>query len=103
MPDSSRSRAVAPEPLPDDYLDKVAEGQHEDVINILHSIKADNAAVYLAKLPNRGWVPNLPDDVMFEGPTRAAAAGLMLTAQPPLPSGVAGTLATRFHWVEIAV
>ncbi len=37
----------------------------------------------------RGWTPEL-----------ANAEGLRHIAQPPLPGGPAGTLATRYQWVE---
>ncbi len=95
--------AFSPDPLPDDYLEKVAGGHREDVIDIVHSIRADDGAIYSANLPNRSWVPNLPDDAIVEGPTVATAAGLRPIAQPPLSPGLAGTLATRFQWVEATV
>ncbi len=33
----------------------------------------------------------------------ATSAGLRPLAQPPLSSGLLGTLATRFQWVEVTV
>jgi len=98
-----QEEAISPDPLPGDYLEKVKGGHREDVIDIIYSIRADDGAVYSANLPNRGWVPNLPDEVIVEGPTMATAAGLRPIAQPPLSPGIAGTLATRFQWVETVV
>jgi len=98
-----QEEANSPDSLPSDYLEKVAGGHREDVIGIIYSIRADDGAIYSANLPNRGWVPNLPDDVIVEGPTIATAAGLRPIGQPPLSPGVAGTLATRFQWVETVV
>jgi len=98
-----QEEAFSPNPLPSDYLEKVADGHREDVVPIVCSIRADDGAVYSANLPNHGWVPNLPGDAIIEGPTVATAAGLRPIAQPPLSPGVAGTLATRFQWVETVV
>jgi len=98
-----QEEALSPGPLPSDYLEKVAGGHREDVIDIIYSIRADDGTVYSANLPNRGWVPNLPEDVIIEGPTMATAAGLRPIAQPPLSAGILGTLATRFQWVETVV
>lgn len=98
-----QQEALSADPLPADYLDKVAGGHREDAIDITYSIRADDGAVYSANLPNRGWVAGLPDDVIIEGPTMATAAGLRPIGQPPLSAGILGTLATRFQWVETVV
>ena len=94
-----RERALSPDPLPDTYLASVS-GEHEQVTNIIASIRQDTGEVYSANLPNRGQVPNLPADVVIECPAVADAAGLKPIVQPPLSPGLAGTLATRFQWVE---
>ena len=94
--------AFSREPLPNEYLDRGA-GEHEQVIEIIDSIRRNAGRVYSANLPNRGHVPNLPRDAVVESPAIADAAGVRPIAQPPLPAGVAGTLATRFAWVETTV
>ena len=48
-------------------------------------------------------MPNLPPEAVIEGPAIATAAGLKAIVQPPLAPGLAGTLATRFQWVETVV
>ena len=53
--------------------------------------------------PNQGQVPNLPLGSIVEGPAVATTSGVRAIAQPPLPPGLAGTLATRFQWVETVV
>jgi alpha-galactosidase len=73
------------------------------VLEIIESIRKDDGAVYSANLPNTGQVPNLPQGAVLESPAVATAAGLRPIAQPPLPSGIAGTLATRLQWVETTV
>lgn len=97
-----QEEAFSPDPLPSDYLDRL--GSHrEHVIDIIYSIRADDGVVYSVNLANRGQVPDLPRDVVVEGPAAATADGLRPIAQPPLSAGIMGTLATRFQWVEATV
>lgn len=100
--ESMREDARSKEPLPPDYFKDVT-GEHERVLEIIESIRKDDGAVYSANLPNTGQVPNLPGLAVLESPALATAAGLRPIAQPPLPSGLAGTLATRLQWVETTV
>jgi alpha-galactosidase len=48
-------------------------------------------------------VPNLPLEAVVESPAVATGGGIKAIAQRPLPSGIAGTLATRLAWVEAVV
>lgn len=89
-------------PLPDDYFASTS-GEHEQVIDIIDSIRTDAGRVYSANLPNTGQVPNLPRDTMLESPAVADASGLRPIVQPPLAPGLVGTLATRLAWVETVV
>lgn len=98
-----QEEALSPDPLPADYFEKVAGGDREDVVDIFHSMRADDGAVYSANLPNRGRIPELPDECVIEAPAVATAAGMRPLAQPPLSPGLLGTLATRFQWVEATV
>jgi alpha-galactosidase len=94
--------AQAAGPLPDDYLERIG-GEHEQVIDIVQSIRTDAGRIYSANLPNTGQVPNLPPDAIVESPAIADAQGLRPIAQPPLPAALVGTLATRYAWVETIV
>jgi alpha-galactosidase len=94
--------ALAPGPLPPDYFDRLS-GEHEQVLDIIDSIRNDAGRLYSANLPNTGQVPNLPIGAIVEGPAVADGEGLRAIAQPPLPAAVAGTLATRYQWVETVV
>lgn len=94
--------AESPAPLPADYFDKIG-GEHEQVTEIIESIRHDRGTVFSANLPNRGQIPNLPAEAVVECPAVADAAGLRPLLQPPLPAGIAGTLATRLQWVETVV
>jgi alpha-galactosidase len=96
-----KEKALSKQPLPSDYFDTIAgEGEHEQCIDIIESIRQDKGEVFSANLPNSGQAPNLPPEAVLEAPTMATAAGMKPIAQPPLPSGVAGTLASRLGWVE---
>ena len=94
--------ALSDQALPTDYLERLS-GEHEQVIDIIQSIRNESEEVYSVNLPNTGQVPNLPADVIVESPAIADGAGLRPIAQPALPAGLVGTLATRFQWVETAV
>jgi len=94
--------ARAEGPLSNDYFDQIS-GEHEQVTDIITSIRNDTRDIYSANLPNAGQVPNLPRDAVIECPCVADAAGLRPISQPALASGLAGTLATRFQWVETVV
>jgi len=97
-----KEHAFSPDPLPDDYFDKIS-GEHEQVTDIIESIRADAGNVFSANLPNRGQIPNLPAEAIVECPAIADATGLHAIDQEPLAPGLAGTLATRFQWAETVV
>lgn len=97
-----REMAASPDPLPADYFQRLS-GEHEQVIEIIEGIRQGSGRVYSANLPNRGQVPNLPIDSVIECPAKATASGLVPIDLPPLSPGIAGTLATRFAWVETIV
>ena len=99
---SMQEHAFAPGPLPPDYFAHIG-GEHEQVIDIIDSIRCERGKVYSANLPNSGQVPNLPLGAVIEAPAIATGEGLKALMQPALPAGMAGTLATRFQWVETVV
>jgi alpha-galactosidase len=95
-------QALSPGPLSADYFTRIG-GEHEQVLDIVSSIRRDTGDIYSANLPNQGQVPNLPLGAVIEGPAVATTSGVRAIAQAPLPPGLAGTLATRFQWVETVV
>jgi len=97
-----QEEAFSPEPLGEDYFRRIG-GEHEQVVDIIDSIRTDAARTYSANLPNRGQVPNLPYDCVVESPAIADASGMHPIALGPVPAGLAGSLATRFQWVETLV
>jgi alpha-galactosidase len=88
--------------LPGDYLERIG-GEHEQVIDIVASIRGDIGRIYSANLPNTGQAPNLPPLAIVEGPAIADAQGVRAIAQPPLATALAGALASRYAWVETIV
>ena len=94
--------ANAPGPLPKDFFERIG-GEHEQVIEIVEAIRRGTGARYSVNLPNRGQAPNLPAEAIVESPAVAERGGLRPLPLPPMPSGLAGTLATRFQWVETVV
>jgi alpha-galactosidase len=97
-----RQDAAGPQPLTEEYFKKLG-GEHEQAIEIIRSIRQGLTRLYSANLPNTGQAPNLPMQAVIESPAVTTVKGLSPIALPPLPTGVAGTLATRFQWVEAVV
>ena len=97
-----REIALSDKPLDEAFFERIG-GEHEQVMAIIESIRTNAGRVYSANLPNTGQVPNLPPEAIVESPAIADNRGLTPIPQPPLSSGVAGTLASRFAWVETVV
>ena len=95
-------QAHSPDPLGDDHFERFS-GEHERVLEIIHCLRNSVTRVFHANLPNTGQVANLPADAVIESPAVADGGGLRALVQKPLPVGIAGTLATRFLWVETVV
>jgi alpha-galactosidase len=70
-----QARARGDEPL-DERFFRRSVGEHEQLLDILRSIEFDERRVFPANLPNRGAVPNLPDEAILEIPVVATAGGL---------------------------
>ena len=100
--DEMKALALSPDPLPESFLGKIG-GEHEQVIEIIESIRSDAGREFNANLPNTGQIPNLPDDIVVECPAIANSKGLQARQTRPLSSGIAGTLGSRFQCVEITV
>jgi alpha-galactosidase len=97
-----RAMAFDPQPMDPATIER-GEGEHEQVMDIIDSIRQDRNLIFSANLPNTGQVSNLPQGVIVESPCVANAEGLRPVTLGSLPSGVAGTLATRYQWVETIV
>ncbi|HHW47969.1 MAG TPA: hypothetical protein GXX14_05045 [Clostridiaceae bacterium] len=68
--------AQSDDPLPSNFFDKF-EGEHEQLIDIIHSIENDEKKVFSVNMPNNGVLPNLPYDSILEMPAAATASGMV--------------------------
>lgn len=98
-----REAAFSPDPLGEDYFDEGISGEYAQVTDIIAGIRDDASKVYSANLPNQGQIPNLPSAIIVECPCLTDGNGLRPIVQPPMDAALAGTLATRFQWVETVV
>lgn len=94
--------ALDPRPLARDYFQR-AEGDHELVMDIIRAIREDREYLVSANLPNTVQAPNLPSTAIIEAPAVTKNGMLQALPQEPLSSAIAGTLATRYQWVETIV
>ena len=70
-----QARARGEEPLDEGFFQR-SIGEHEQLLDVLRSIESDERRMFPANLPNRGAVPNLPDEAILEMPVVATAGGL---------------------------
>jgi alpha-galactosidase len=101
-----QAQALGEQPL-DERVFGRSEGEHEQLLDILRSIKHDERRVFPANLPNQGTVPNLPTDAVLELPAVAAASGLrplqMLDFPEPLAAIITRKLSATRLTVEAAL
>ncbi|MBN1218944.1 MAG: hypothetical protein JXM69_08450 [Anaerolineae bacterium] len=101
-----RAQALGQKPL-DTWVFERAEGEHEQLIEILRSIQNDQRRVFSVNLPNQGAVPNLPADAVLELPAAATATGLrplqILDFPDPLAAIINRKLAATRLTVEAAL
>jgi alpha-galactosidase len=90
------------QPLPVEYFER-EEGDHELVMDIINAIRNGQEVIFSTNLPNQGQVANLPRDAIIESPAVTKSGSLHALQQEPLTSAIAGTLATRYEWVETIV
>lgn len=72
------------------------KGSGEIATLIMESIISDKRQwLEAVNMPNRGAIPNLPDDLVVEAPAYADASGIKLVPMEPIPEGIAATI--RLH------
>ena len=94
--------ALSSEPLSDEYFKRIG-GEHEQVVDIIDSIRRDLGTIYSVNVPNEGQVTNLPGGAVIECPAMATSVGLRPLQCGAMPQGMAATLASRFAWVDLTV
>ncbi len=94
--------AYSSSPLADEYFEQFS-GEHEQVVDIIDSVRRDAGRIYSANLPNEDRIRNLPPDAIVEILVSARKEGLIPIGNVSLPAELAGVLASRFMWVETIV
>ena len=79
------------------------EGEHEQLVAIVLSIRRDDRCVYAVNLPNQGTVPGLPDNAVLEIPAVATATGLRPIQMPDFPDALAALLIPKIAAVSLTV
>ncbi|MEZ4732381.1 MAG: hypothetical protein R3E79_35155 [Caldilineaceae bacterium] len=72
-----------------------AEGEHEQLIEILASLWEDKRQIFSVNLPNHGTVSGLPADAILEIPAAATGRGFLALQAPPLPTALVAPIARR--------
>ncbi len=97
-----QARASGEEPL-DERLFERAEGEHEQLLDILRAMERDERRVFSANLPNRGAVPNLPAEAILELPAVATATGFRAVQVLDFPEPLAATLRPKLAAQAVTV
>ena len=88
------AQAVRTAPL-DESLFARAEGEHEQLIDILASLWEDRQRIFSVNLPNQGVVPELPAEAILELPAAATGRGFLPLHAPALPPALIAPIARR--------
>lgn len=97
-----RAQALGETPL-DEAIFERGPGEHEQLVEILRCIWADERRVFPANLPNRGAVPGLPDDAVLELPAVSTARGLCALQLPGFPETLTAVLARKISAIRLTV
>jgi alpha-galactosidase len=82
----------------------VAGVESEPIINVVDALVNDQELIMQANIPNRGLLPEFPDDLVVECRAVVSGSGVSGVAPRPLPPRVVtGALVPRWHSAELAV
>jgi len=96
------AQALGEKPL-DERIFERKPGEHEKLLEILHSIEYDERRIFSANLPNHGAVPNLPYDAILEMPVVATATGLRPLSIPDFPESLAAIINRKIAAIRLTV
>jgi alpha-galactosidase len=97
-----RAQALGEQPLDDHIFDR-AEGEHEQLLDILRAIGGDTREVFSVNMPNRGIVPNLPPQAILELPAAATARGLRPLQITDFPDPLAAIVTRKAMATQLTV
>jgi alpha-galactosidase len=98
--DDMHAQATGQKPLNERLFER-AEGEHEQLLDILRSIRRDERRIFSVNLPNQGAVPNLPAEAILELPAAATATGLRPLQLLDFPGPLAAIVTRK--WVAAAL
>jgi len=85
-----------PEPPPERWEEAEIRPSGELAVPIMEALaRGVSRTLEAVNIPNRGAIPNLPEDMVVELPASADAAGLRPCQMDPLPEGIAALLRTQ--------
>ncbi len=88
------------DPLPEDFFDGFT-GEHEQLMDIIASIRTDSRKVFSVNIPNNGVIPNLPAHSALEMPGIATASGFRAMYAGDFPDVLAAILSKHLAIIEI--
>lgn len=97
-----RAQALGEAPL-DEGIFARAEGEHEQLTEIIRSLAQDSRRLFNVNLPNQGAVPNLPADAVLEVPAAATASGLRPLQLLDFPDTLAAIITRKLSAVTLTV
>lgn len=80
-----------------------AEGEHEQLVDMLRSMAYDERRSFYVNMPNNGAVPNLPADAILELPAIATASGLRPMQILNFPAPLAEIIASKLPAIRLTV
>jgi alpha-galactosidase len=78
-------------------------GEHEQMLEVLDSMRYDRRRWFAANIPNQGVVSNLPKDAVLEIPCVATQHGIVAPPLGEIPTPIAAVLLRRLGAVEAIV
>lgn len=87
----------------DESLFERADGEHEQLVEMLKSLFLDERKDFSVNVPNEGVIPSLPYDAVLEIPAAATARGFAPLKVEGFSSELSGIIARRLASVELTV
>jgi 6-phospho-beta-glucosidase len=97
-----REQAAAPTPELDPRRSRGGLHELELAIDVLDAIVNDRGEVWPVNVPNRGALPDFPDDLVVEVPGYVDRHGVTPLAQPRLPQQVVGLVQMLGEYQSLA-
>jgi alpha-galactosidase len=97
-----RDQAFGQQPV-DETIFNRAIGEHEQLLDIILSLRKDSREIYAVNLPNKGIVPPLAEDAVLECPAVATGTGLRQMRLPELHPALTAILMRKLSATSLTV